>query len=367
MPLVEDVIDQLGSLAWFTVLDLQFGFWQIRMAPEDVKKTALITKTGLYDWTVMPFGLKNATSTFTRTMSKVFKDLGSKFLKVFVDDLNVHNESWGEHFQHLDMVLCKLREVNLKLNPNKCCFAVKSITFLGHVVSESGTRPDPGKIEAVLHFPQPRMVTNVKLFLGLTGYYRKYVRSYARLAAPLFELTRKDVDFVWDVGCQQAFQALRTALVEAPILIRPDFEKSFCLDVDWLPKGVGAILSQREGKLEKVVAYASKGLTEVQKKFHPMEGKCYALIWGIMHFRQYLYRNHFVLRTDYKPLEWLATVSDAHGRRGRWTDMLQDFSFKIVHRPGLRHTNVNALSRNPVGPAMEDDDFCEEIQDIGNA
>ncbi len=126
-------------------------------------------------------------------------------------------------------------------------------------------------------------------------------------------------------------------------------------------------MSQKEGKLEKVVAYASKSLTEAQKKFHPMEGECDALIWGIMHFRQYLYRNHFVLRTDHKPLEWLATVSDAHGRRGRWIDMLQDFSFKIVHRPGLRHTNVDALSRNPVGPAMEDDDFYEEIQEIGNA
>jgi len=262
MPLVEDVIDHLGSSAWFTALDLQSGFWQIQMAPEDVKKTALITKTGLYDWTVMPFGLKNATSTFTRTMSKVFKDFGSKFLKVFVDDLNVHSGSWVEHLQHLDMVLCKLRKVNLKLNPKNCCFAVKNIAFLGHVVSENGTRLDPGKIEAVLHFPQPRTVTNIRSFLRLIGYYRKYIKGYARLAAPLFELTRKDVDFLWDAGCQQAFQALRTALVEAPILIRPNFKRSFCLDVDWSPKGVGAILSQREGKLEKVVAYASKSLTE---------------------------------------------------------------------------------------------------------
>jgi hypothetical protein len=314
----------------------------------------------------MPFGLKNATSTFTITMFEMFKDLGSKFLKVFVDDLNVHSESWEEHLQHLDAVLCKLREVNLKLNPNKCCFAAKSITFLGHVVSKNGTRPDPGKVEAVLHFPQPRTVTNVRSFLGLTGYYRKYIRSYARLAAPLFELTRKDVDFVWDEGCQQAFQSLRTVLVEAPILIRPDFKKPFCLDVDWSSKGVEAILSQKEEKFEKVIAYASKSLIAAQKRFHPMEGECYALIWGIMHFRQYLYRKHFILRTDHKPLEWLATVSDANGRCGRWIDMLQDFSFKIMHRPGIRHTNVDALSRNPVGSAVEDDDFCEEIQDIGN-
>jgi len=173
------------------------------------------------------------------------------------------------------MVLCKLRGVNLKLNPNKCSFAAKSITFLGHVVSKDGTKPDPGKIEAVLHFPQPRTVTNVKSFLGLTSYYRKYVKGYACLAAPLFELTRKDVDFVWNMGCQQAFQALRTVLIRAPILIRPDFKKAFCLDVDWSPKGVGAILSQKEGTLEKVVAYASKSLSIAQKKFHPMEGECY--------------------------------------------------------------------------------------------
>ncbi len=239
----------------------------------------------------------------------------------------------------------------MKLNPSKCCFVVKIITFLGHVVSKEGIRPDPGKIEAVLHFPTPRNVTSVRSFLGLTGYYRKYVRGYSSLAGPLFELTRKDVAFVWDMGCEQAYQALMAALVDAPVLTQPDFKQTFWLDVDWSPKGVGAILSQKEGKFERVIAYASKSLTEAQRRFHPMEGECYALIWGVMHFRQYLHMKHFILRINHKPLEWLATVSDAHGRRGRWVGMLQDFSFKIVHRPGLRHTNVDALSRNPVGSA----------------
>jgi len=127
---------------------------------------------------------------------------------------------------------------------------------------------------------------------------------------------------------------------------------------------VGAILSQKDGKFERVIAYASKSLTEAQKKFHPMEGECYALIWGVMHFRQYLHMKHFILRTDHKPLEWLATVSDAHGRRGRWVGLLQDFSFKIMHRPGLKHANMDALSRNPVGSATDDDDFGEGIQDV---
>ncbi len=243
MPLVDDVISQLGKSAWFTALDLQSGFWQIRMAPEDRKKTALITKTGLYDWTVMPFGLKNATSTFTRTMSLVFKELGDKFLKVFVDDLNVHSECWEDHLRHLEAVFSKLREVNLKLNPGKCCFVAKSITFLGHVVSQQGTRPDPSKVTVVAHFPVPRTVTNVRSFLGLTGYYRNYVWGYSRLAVPLFELTKRDVAFMWDLGCQEAFETLKGALVAAPILTRLDFNKPFCLDVDWSPKGVGAILS----------------------------------------------------------------------------------------------------------------------------
>jgi hypothetical protein len=366
MPLVDDVISQLGRSAWFTALDLQSGFWQIRMAPENMKKTALITKSGLYEWTVMPFGLKNATSTFTRTMFEVFKDLGDKFLKVFVDDLNVHSENWEDHLQHLGAVFSKLKEVNLKLNPGKCCFAAKSIVFLGHVVSREGTKPDPGKIDAVLRFPTPKTVTNVRSFLGLTGYYRKYIRAYSRMAGPLFELTKKDVMFVWDQNCQRAFDDMKRALMGAPILVRPDFKGSFCLDVDWSTKGVSAILSQKEGRFERVIAYASKALTVAQRKFHPMEGECYALIWGILHFRQYLHRTHFTLRTDHKPLEWLATVLDAHGKRGRWIDMLQDFSFKIVHRPGMRHANANALSRNPVGQATNDDDFRQEIQDDPN-
>jgi len=129
---------------------------------------------------------------------------------------------------------------------------------------------------------------------------------------------------------------------------------------------VGAVLSQREGRCEKVIAYANKALTVAQRKFHPMEGECYALIWGILHFRHYLHRTHFTLRTDHKPLEWLVTISNAHGRRGRWIDMLQDFSFKIVHRPGMRHANADTLSRNPVGQVVDDDDFYQEIQDDPN-
>ncbi len=183
------------------------------------------------------------------------------------------------------------------------------------------------------------------------------------MAGPLFELTKRDMVFAWNREHQSAFDELKRALVQAPVLVRPNFREPFCLDVDWSTRGVGAILSQKEGRFERVIAYASKALTEVQRRFHPMEGECYALIWGILHFRQYLHRTHFTLRTDHKPLEWLATVSDAHGRRGRWIDMLQDFDFKIVHRARLKHANADALSRNPMEQAADDEDFRQEIPD----
>jgi hypothetical protein len=216
--------------------------------------------------------------------------------------------------------------------------------FLGHVVSKEGTRPDPSKVAEVWGFPVPTTVVNVRSFLGLTSYYRRFIRGYSKLAGPLFELTKKDVVFVWNQDYQNAFDALKRALIGAPILMRPNFKDPFVLDVDWSTKGVGVVLSQREGRFEKVIAYASKALTVAQKKFHPMEGECYALIWGILHFRQYLHRTHFTLRTDHKPLEWLATVLDANGRRGKWIDLLQDYNFKIIHRPGARHANADALS-----------------------
>jgi len=181
------------------------------MAPKDMKNKALITKIGLYDWTIMPFGLKNATNTFIKTMSTIFKELGDKFLKIFVDDLNIHSENWEEHLQHLDVVFFKLREVNLKLNSSICCFATNSIMFLSHVVSNEGTKPNPGKIDAVLHFLEPK-TTDIRSSLGLTRYYWNYVWGYSLLATLLFELTKKDVDFVWNLGSQQIFEALKRAL-----------------------------------------------------------------------------------------------------------------------------------------------------------
>jgi hypothetical protein len=166
------------------------------MAPEDMGKTALVTKSGMFEWTIMPFGLKNATSTFARTMTEVFRDLGNSFLKIFVDDLNVHSEEWQAHLQHLEAVLSRLREVNLKLNPSKSCFATGSVVFLGHVVNKEGTRPDLSKIDAVREFSTPTIVVNVRSFLGLTGYYCRFIRGYSKLAGLCLSSLRRIFIFV---------------------------------------------------------------------------------------------------------------------------------------------------------------------------
>jgi hypothetical protein len=176
-------------------------------------------------------------------------------------------------------------------------------------------------------------------------------------------LTKKDKSFLWTLAYQKTFDALKLSLIEAPILVRLDFERPFILDVDWLIKGVGSILSQKQNKHECVIAYANKGLTPSQRNFHPMEGECYALIWGIMHFQQYLHQATFVVRTNHKPLEWLITIFDPFGKRGRWISMFQDFNFKIVHKIGVRHANADALSCNPIDSHDEDENFGMEVHD----
>ncbi len=175
------------------------------------------------------------------------------------------------------------------------------------------------------------MMTNVCVFLRLTRYYKNYVKGYFGVGIPLFDLTKKDSTFKCNSNCQSLFDQLKVALVTTPILVKLDFTKAFILDVDWSTRSVGAILSQKEGRWERIIAYVCKGLFRVQKQFHPKEGECYALVQGIMHFWQYLYQNHFTFHTDHKPLEWLTTMSNAYGWRGRWINRLQDLSFKIVY------------------------------------
>jgi hypothetical protein len=203
---------------------------------------------------------------------------------------------------------------------------------LGHVVNVEASHPNPKKIVVVKIFPILKFVTNVRAFLRLTNSYRKFIPGYAKIVEPLFGLTKKDDKFLWTPIYQGGFITLKNQLATSLVLKRSNFSQPFILDVHWFIKGMGAILSQKFKRQEQVIAYANKGLSPMQKSFHPMEGECYALGWGIMHFYQYLHQIFFLLKTDHKPLEWLAIVLDAYGCRTRWISMLHDFHFKIIQR-----------------------------------
>jgi len=218
---------------------------------------------------------------FHKLWPKFFENRRNKFLKRYV---NIHNLNWRDHLQHIWMVLHCLREIHLNLNPSKCCFGVQNSTFLGHVVSVEGSYPDPKKIVNVQNFPIPKTITNVRAFLGLIGYYCKFISKYAKIAGPLFGLTKKVCKFVWTPIYQGAFVTLKRCMVISQVLTRSNFSQSFVLDMDWSIRAVGTILSQKFEKHEQFIAYASKGLSPIQKHLHPMEGECYVFIWGIMHF-----------------------------------------------------------------------------------
>ncbi len=240
-------------------------------------------------------------------------------MKVFIDDLNIHNMTWENHLEYIWFLL-KLREVNLNFNPNKCGFTKTSIGFLGHIVSRERTQCDQWKFKTIAKFLMLAFIIYVWAFLGLT-YYMNYVKGYSHITMMLLKLMKNDSMFLWTPHCQNAFDVLKNALFRAPILIQVDLTKPFILNVDWWTWRVGTILSQWEARNERVVAYVNKGFSLIQKRFHPMEGECYVLIWDIMHFWQYFYHNHYIICIDHKPLEWMATMLDAYGRRW-WINML---------------------------------------------
>jgi hypothetical protein len=227
------------------------------MALEDIKNSATITKLGLYECNVMPFGLKNVIGIFSWIMVEIFKDWSNKFLKVFVDDVNIHSLNWKDHLQHIWMVLQRLKEVHLKLNPNKCCFKAQNITFLGHVMSIKRSYLDLKKIANVESSPITTIVTNVRVVLGLIRYYRKFIFGYARIVEPFLGLTKKDWNFVWPPFCQGEFVILKRCLVASPILTWPNFSQPFIFDINWSIRGVGAIVSQNlrnKNKLSPMLA-----------------------------------------------------------------------------------------------------------------
>ena len=314
LPNITEILDQLGSAKYFSVFDLAYGFHQIPMDETDAPKTAFSTPHGHYEFTRMPFGLKNAPATFQRLMDQTLSGLQGNEIFVYLDDVVLYASSLQEHGIKFRKLAERLRQANLKLQPDKCEFLRREVTYLGHIISENGVKPDPGKIQAVKEFPRPKDQKTIKQFLGLAGYYRKFIANFSKIAKPLTDLLKKDVTFVWNSEQDTAFCSLRDALCSQPVLQYPDFAQPFVLTTDASGYAVGGVLSQGDVGKDLPIAYTSRLLNKAENNYSTIEKELLAIIYCIGHFRPYLYGRRFTLVTDHKPLVWLHSVRDPTSR-----------------------------------------------------
>ena len=353
LPRIDDALDALAGSNYFTTLDLQSGYHQVAMHPASKDKTAFISHAGLYEFNVMSFGLTNAPPNFQRLMSRVLHGLEWKVCLIYIDDIIIFSKTFEEHLFRLRLVFDRLREAGLKLKPTKCYFARNSVNFLGYVVSSSGVSPDPEKLESVRSFPTPNTVKDVRSFLGLCNYYRRFVEGFAKIASPLNHLTRKGVVFEWSSDCEAAFQMLKYRLCSPPILAYPDFSRPFHLYTDASQSAVGFVLGQVIDGKEHVIAYGGRELSLQETRYSTTEREALAVIDGIKRYQPYLFGRKFMVHTDHGSLSWLMKVKDPTGRLARWALQLQQYDFYILHRPGSSNANADALSRRSYSPLQK--------------
>jgi len=353
LPNITDILDQLGNAKYFSTLDLASGYHQIPMAEQDKQKTAFSTSYGHFEYNRMPFGLKNAPATFQRLMNTVLVGMQGIKCFVYLDDIVIYGASLEEHNRRLTEVLERLRKNKLKLQPDKCEFLRKEVTYLGHIVTENGIRPDPSKITAVKNFPVPTKLKEVQAFIGLAGYYRKFIDNFSKIAKPLTLLTRKESTFAWNEEQQRAFEILKEKLITAPVLIYPDFNRKFVVTTDASGYAIGAVLSQGDAGKEKPVAYASRVLNKAERNYSTTEKELLAIVWAVNHFRPYLYGTKFKIITDHKALVWLFNIKDPGSRLIRWRLKLEEYDYEIVHKRGKANANADALSRHPVDDTLQ--------------
>ncbi|UYV81700.1 hypothetical protein LAZ67_20002038, partial [Cordylochernes scorpioides] len=347
LPRIDATLDTLSGSQWFSTLDLKSGYWQVSIHPEDREKTAFTTGNGLWQFKVMPFGLCNAPATFERLMETVLQGIPLETCLVYLDDIIVMGKSFEEHLINLERVLQKIRGARLKLNPRKCKPFKEKVRYLGHVISRQGIQTDPDRTETVRQWPVPRDVHQLRSFLGLCSYYRRFVPGFSNIARPLHRLTESGRPFSWTIDCERAMDKLKQALSSPPMLAYPDPGEPFILDTDASNTGIGAVLSQTQDGVERVIAYFSKTLSKPERNHCVTRRELLAIVKSIEHFHHYLYGQKFLLRTDHAALRWLLNFKSPEGQLARWIQLLQEYDMEIQHRKGKSHGNADALSRRP--------------------
>jgi hypothetical protein len=347
IPTVDDMLDELHGAVHFTKLDLRASYHQIRVQPEDIRKTTFRTHSGHYEYVVMPFGLCNAPSTFQAAMTEVFRPYLRKFLLVFFDNILIYSKCWNEYIDHLRKIFEILSIQKFFVKPSKCIFGALEVDYLGHIISQEGVRVDNRKIEAMQSWPPPKTVTKLRGFLGLTGYYRKFVRNYGVIATPLTDLLKKG-NFGWNPKANAAFETLKTAMVTTPVLALPDFSNKFIVETDASDYGIGAILSQNG----RPIAYLSKALGPSKRAWSIYSKEMLAIMEAIRAWRPYLLGNKFQIQTDQKSLKFLLEQRIVTPEQQKWVSKLVGFDYEIIYRPGHSNLAADTMSRMPHSPLL---------------
>lgn len=356
------IFDRIGHSTWFTTMDLLSGFWQVMIKPEHRHKTAVITMRGLYEHTVMPFGLCNAPATFQRLMDNIILPEYRGFIETYIDDLMTHSATFDDHLKHLGLLLSTLRQHKLMVKLSKCMFAQLSVKFLGHIISHGKLSTNPQAIEAVKKWARPagtgkQAVKAVQSFLGMMVWYSKFIPHYADIARPLYALTHKDAVFEWTDECQRAFMTLRDALTTSPVLAIADPNKPYVLHTDASDVAMGAVLMQRDDDDDlHPIAFASKTFNSAERNYDTTEREALAIVWALEHFNTYCEGHEYTVITDHEALKYIRSnknsVSQASFKRiGRWQNRLQPYNLEIQYKPGKDNHAADLLSRD--GKLME--------------
>lgn len=346
LPRIETLLDTLGNASIFSALDMRSGFYQVALAEDSIEKSAFATaQFGQWEYTRMPMGLCNSVGTFQRMVDLVFRDLINKSLVAYIDDLNCFSKTYEEHLIDLEKLFVCVRTADLKLNIAKCFFFKEKLNFLGYIITKEGLETDPVKIEKVQNFPLPTSVTQIKSFIGIASYYRRFIRNFAAIARPLHNLTKKGQN-TWNQEAIEAFNNLKDALTKTPVLVRPDFDKPFILVTDASRVGLGAILTQldEEGH-EHPIQYISRGLRGPELNYGVSKLEGLAIIWSVKIFRPYLLGRKFTIITDHAAINGLLKSQEPTGILARWIATLNEYEFEVKYRPGRVNESADFLSR----------------------
>ena len=350
LPRIDDLLDRLHASTIFSKIDLRSGYHQVKVAEADIHKTAFTTRYGLYEFTVLPFGLTDAPATFMTVMNRVLQPYLDEFVVVYLDDIMIYSKNMEEHTKHLRLVLDKLRQYKMHAKQSKCTLYASEVDFIGQRVSAKGLQADPTKVQALIDWPEPTNVHEIRQFLGLAQYFRRYIKAYSAICSPLSTLTRKDVPWTWTQPQKDAFTAIKTALTSAPVLRLADPSSPFILVTDASNIAVGATLMQRNehGRLQPI-AYESQKLNPAQTRYPTHDKELLAIVHALHKWRHYLHAQHFTIHTDHQSLRYIQTQPHLNGRQARWVEFLAEFDFTIEYKPGESGLMrvPDALSRCP--------------------